>query len=173
MGNPQTLVLASSSGADVWTAVATSVLALTAVAALLIAPRQIAEARRARRAQILSTLATGWASPEMRSARLRLSQIGTSDELFNTLMAAREERTDEVLMILTLPMFFETLAVLVDAEAVEYEHLKRVYGSDIRGQWKLWKKSIITLREDQRQPSMYEEFQTLAERLEADELQRR
>ena len=163
---PRAFALAvSSSVGEIWIAVGTAIIATAAVVALVLTPSQIAEARRSRRAQILTTLAAEWASPLMQEARLRLSQLGTSEKLFETLKAAREQRTEEVLTVLRLPMFFETLAVLVDAGSADYDDVRRIYGSDVRRQWQLWESSIVFLRIDQGQPSMYREFQDLAERL--------
>jgi hypothetical protein len=109
-----------------------------------------------------------WASAPMLEARLKLSAIAKSDQLLDELMPSRIEPTQEAFVLLRVPNFFETLGLLVSAGAVDFDLVKRIYGSDITRQWRLWEPVVSFLAKDQKQESMYREFGALAKRLLAD-----
>lgn len=153
-----------SNVAEIWIAAATVVLAAAAIVAAFLAPSQIREARRSRRAQAIMTVYAEWASSHMQEARMRLRSFGDS----NQLLKAMTPPTKDAYLLLRVPNFIETLAVLVDAGAVEYDLVRKIYGSDIRRYWDLWEPVISFAVEQEGQSSMYEAFGALASRLEAD-----
>lgn len=158
----------SPNWAEVVAAISSAVVAVTAVIALFLAPQQIRELRRNRRAQVLPALRSQWDSVAMTEARQLVGSFDTREDLNLAVRTAERAGSEELYILMRVPNFWEDLGTLVDVGAADYDTVRRIYGIDIGSDWEHWAPVIAFLRETRGQPSMYEAFEGLATRVAAD-----
>jgi hypothetical protein len=148
--------------ADVTTAITTVLLALAA----LIALAQIVLMRRAGLAESATEAARRWSEPSFQRASAKIQAYlkkGGPENLKVEVMKLLDENSPEYYELLTIPDYFEDLAILIKYRAITFRIVDDAYGLTALAYWRDCQPLVVALREkDQR---VYNNFQILGNRI--------
>lgn len=123
---------------------------------------------RNRNAEIAAELLKRWQSPELYEARCLVNSFARRDDLKAAYLEAVGERNSREFHIFEQELaFFEEVGVMWRLRGVRFEWIQSSIGTIIRTRWYQWQPAIVESRLIYRQPTAYENFQRLAEELEA------
>jgi hypothetical protein len=153
--------------ADKLTAVATAVLALAAVIALVqvyFALAQTREARLAKDAQARSEFWRRWAAlrPVRRKVRI-WEEAGGPEALRDKALGFRSANSPEYTELMTLLDFFEDLAISVRNEEIQFRTVDDFWGDFVTKYWVFWKPYVDEVRRENRNANRH--FESLAEQI--------
>lgn len=142
-------------------------------AALVFAARQLDEMRKAREverdsrdAQFLSNVAKRWDSEPLMSCQKALMDFrGDACAIRDYLMNLREAWDPRYLDLMTVAGLFEELGILVERKLVSPDLVSHYLGGAVKKNWQRYEIFVRALREKNRDDSLYEWFQKLAERM--------
>lgn len=169
---------AAPNWAEVVTALTTALLAIAtiglAIAAFLAlftireTRRATNEARRARHAETMTEAARRWNDPLFRGLRAKVQKLiadGGEEGLKDEMMKLRETHDPQYYELLTVPDYFEDLAILMKYRAVTFEMLDDSLGITAANYWTLWWPFVRDLRVVLNDDRAYENFKDLGERI--------
>lgn len=153
----------------VWTfglTLATVALAAAAVVAL----RSIGESRRDRNAAAMTDLSQRWDNEHFRGVRHKIQHYsGTGPDsrirLRERIIQLRNDNDESYRELLTEPSFLEDLQISLEYTGIDFNIVKDSLGYIIWDRWCLWQPAIEELRDLREERTVFEHFQTLAERI--------
>jgi hypothetical protein len=155
-----------------WTvvlAIATCALAVGAFLAL----GGLKESRRDRNVTAMTDMSRRWDDDHFRDVRRKIQdyagqEVSSRKALKDKVVQLRESNDPEYRELLTEPSFLEDLSILVKYEGIDFEIVKDSLGYIVWDRWCLWQPTIDELRGLRNEPSVFEYFQYLAERIKSD-----
>jgi hypothetical protein len=149
--------------AEVVTAIATAIIA---VGVFFAADGWLAEKRK-RAGEAVSALGQQWDGDGLRDVRkgmrARNDPLSLANEAVDAWTSDSEQWYDDFEPLLN---FFEDLGMLEKVRALRLLLIKEALGATVIRSWKQWGAAIVLLRQAADQPSLYENFELLADRLQ-------
>jgi hypothetical protein len=146
------------------TAIATAVLALSlvgAVVAAVFAAKQVREARISREAQMAAEFFRRWNDDALVEARRMFGSYDSAEELRDAFAAYVAVDAPEAYVFYRELDFFEQLAALESRGAFDLELIKLLLGSTLVERWERWRPAL----HEAHGPGTYPNFEALAEKL--------
>jgi hypothetical protein len=153
------------------TAIATTVLAVAAIAALA----NLIDARRTRHAHIVTDLSRRWDEPAATDARRRSGDydaaalVALIERVYRPPLDATEaEREADVEELYRLGRWLnvlETVGVLYTEKTLSERLIFKLWAGQFAAAWEKWESAISLMRDLERRPGIYGNFQEVAERM--------
>jgi hypothetical protein len=146
------------------TAIATAVLALGvfgAVAAALFAAQQVREARQTREAQTTAEFFRRWNEESLIESRRLVSSYRTPDELASAFQRFVSSNSPDAYTLYRELDFFEQLAALERAGAVDTTLIRQLVGRTLADRWDMWEPALRAVHGEE----VYPLFRDLAARM--------
>src|SRR5215216_1201188 len=146
------------------TAIATSVLALSLLAALgaaVFAAQQVREARRSREAQMAAEFFRRWNEDALVEARRMVARFKSAEELRDAFAAYVAADAPEAYVLYRELDYFEQLAALESRGAFDLELIRLLLGRTLIERWEMWRPAI----QQAHGPGVYPMFERLVEKL--------
>jgi hypothetical protein len=139
---------------------------IVAIVAAWIAWNQWKSEEAGRRNSEVEAIDRGW--EQLRDVRQRIGSYKSKGELLQTIQAARRDgdRSLEVDLV-RIPNFFEDLAFRERRGLISLDQLGERMRVTIAAHWEIWQESVFWMRMISRQPTIYEGFERLADKLKA------
>ncbi len=153
------------------TAISTAVLAL----GVLLAARQLREARMARLTEAAAGISRRWDAADLIEARGEIDKYPDDAALRNAVFGIAPEGDPEpnVNLLLREPNFFDDLGTQELLGGVTLEWIELTMSDIVQSRWDLWRLTVDEYRaRDSSDPPIYGNFQRLAERLRGEHLSR-
>jgi hypothetical protein len=151
------------------TAFATLATAVILLITALVAATQVDDARKTRHAQLIVNLSRRWdeitTSEELYTKYSRDKLVELVSKIYAS--GATEQERKVFVALIELPTLIETIGVLEREENLALRIIDELWGLPIRHTWAAWESAVARLREVSSAPSAYENFERLAQRLEA------
>jgi hypothetical protein len=148
------------------TAIATAVLALSlvgAVVAAVFAAKQVREARISREAQMAAEFFRRWNEDALIEARRMFGRYQSAEELRDAFVAYVAVDAPEAYVFYRELDFFEQLAALESRGAFDFELIKILVGRMLVERWEKWRPAL----DEAHGPGTYPNFESLAQKLRA------
>lgn len=149
------------------TAVSSGLTALVVLIALIIAIWQVIEARRARHGEAFFDVSRRWDEDALMESRAAGAQASTPAALRAQVVTAWVGSLDQYEVLVRVPNFFEDLAIMVERGILSFDDVQASLGSVVVAKWKEWETSVHFVRAVSARPTVYENFQRLAQRMDA------
>jgi hypothetical protein len=128
---------------EAWATVAA---VLVAVVAFVWGLRQLGEMSAARRGQVMADIARRWDSDEFIDARVLIGEHETPEALRDEVARARNTDRRKFYCFLREPNFYEDLALLLDAKAIELPTISQWIGRAVISRWDQWRLAVEWMR---------------------------
>lgn len=146
---------------EMWMALATSMIALSAFYALVFQLRGMIEERRARESETLMRITQRWDSEELIKARQFVAEH--KDDLKEAIEEYQEQNREEYFLITKVANYFEDIGSLADRGYLRKQLIDDLLGDSAEHYYKLYKPYIITQRQ-KGYIDLYEHFERLAKK---------
>jgi hypothetical protein len=153
------------------TGIFTAVLAIGAWVALF----SLKDAKRTRHAATITDLSRRWDEPAATDARRRTGDydaaalLGLVRRVYLPAPTATDEErladVDELFRLGRWVNLLETIGVLFREKALSDRVIFRLWGGQIVSAWTKWEKPVVWMRDWERRPGIYENFQCVDERM--------
>ena len=146
---------------EMWMALATSLIALSAFYALVFQLRGMSEERRARESETLMRITQRWDSEELIKARLFVAEH--KDELKEAIEEYQEQNREEYFLITKVANYFEDIGSLADRGYLRRKLIKDLLGDAAKYYYRLYQ-TYITQNRQKGATNLYEHFERLAKK---------
>ncbi|KMO67112.1 hypothetical protein [Mycolicibacterium chlorophenolicum] len=161
---------------DVVVALATVGSALANIAltvAALLALRSIGESRRDRNAAAMTDLSQRWDNEHFRGVRDKIQEFSglgadAGIRLKDRMIELRSNGGADYRRLLTEPGFLEDLAISINYGGIYFDIVKDSLGYIVWDRWCLWQQTVVDLRTQKNEPTIFEHFEGLAYRMKAE-----
>ena len=137
------------------TAIATAVLALGVfggVAAAVFGAQQVREERRTRQAQMAAEFFRRWNEDPLVEARRLIARFPTSEELQAAFRRYLADDAPEAYVLYRELDYFEQLAALERAGAVDFELIRLMIGRTLLERWEMWGPTLRAVHDEEVYP---------------------
>lgn len=155
--------------ATVGSTLANVVLTVAAVLAL----QSLGESRRDRHLTAMTDMSLRWDNEHFRSVRQIIhndtgSQADSRNRLQDAIIYYRDTNHENYRKFLTEPSFLEDLAISIKHGGIHFGIVKDSLGYIIWDRWCLWSPTVAALRDLRREPTVFEHFEALAQRIKSE-----
>jgi hypothetical protein len=142
--------------------------ALAAIVALVGIALAWAAATRARHAALMADISKRWDEDLLVEARELAFPFVDDPRLLRAYVSmALDKPGKKYVTLVRIPNFFEDLAILLRAHAISFRIVKDTFGLGLVDTWDRWSLAIQYIRGTEDDPTIYEHFEDLAERMRA------
>jgi len=123
-------------------------------------------ATRARHAQLMADISRRWDEPLFVAGRKAAAKFIDEPWILGLYVAVhRDQQSDTWFELQRIPNFFEDLAVQRLAHAISFRIVREAFGWGLVTTWEQWKPAVWLLRLREKDATVYEHFEALAERM--------
>jgi hypothetical protein len=116
-----------------------------AIAAAVVAGRQVREARIGRETEIASAFSQRWNDAPMVETRRLVASYGSPEALRDALLRHVKANDMEAYVLLREPDYFEQLGALEAHGGFDFELIRLLLGGRLVDRWRLWEPSVTAL----------------------------
>lgn len=115
---------------------------IAGIVTAVIAVAQLVGMRRARRSELIISLAQMWESPSLREARQMANELADKGTLKDVIAQANKDNSKDYFVLMSIANFFDDLSAMITEGDLPPKLAKDLFGPPVKRYWSLYENAL-------------------------------